>query len=52
MKVKFNNEKTELLNFIHGHKQMQSLSFGNSILEEKLEHKHLGRNNGKWDSHI
>ena len=34
-KVKFNNEKTELLNFARGQEQIQPLLFDNVILEEK-----------------
>ena len=54
-KVKFNDEKTELLNFTHGHDQLQPLLFNNTLLEERTEHKHLGliiQSNCKWDSHI
>lgn len=54
-KVKFNNEKTELLNFTRGHEGNQPLLFNNVTLKDKTEHKHLGltiQNNCKWDSHI
>ena len=54
-KVKFNDAKTELLNFTRGHDQPQPLLFNNIPLEGRNEHKHLGltiQNNCKWDSHI
>ena len=55
-KVDFNPIKTELLT-ITNKKQPETLplSFGNVILKESVEHKHLGviiQNDCKWKSHI
>ena len=50
-KFKINEEKTELVDTTPIHQ----LTFWNVVLEEKLDHKHLGitlQNNCKWDEHI
>ena len=54
-KVKFNEEKTELVNIKCDTKPIHQLTFGNVVLEDKPHHKHLGitlQNNCKWDEHI
>ena len=54
-KVKFNEEKTELVNIKRDTKPIYQLTFGNVVLEDKPHHKHLGitlQNNCKWDEHI
>ena len=54
-KVKFNENKTELLNYIQGSNYCQPLTFGNSNLTNVKQHKHLGvilQDNFKWDSHV
>ena len=54
-KVKFNEEKTELVNIKRDTKPIHQLTFGNVVLEDKPHHKHLGitlQNNCKWDEHI
>ena len=54
-KVKFNEEKTELVNIKRDTKPIHQLTFCNVVLEEKPHHKHLGitlQNNCKWDEHI
>ena len=54
-KVKFNEQKTELLNFSRDHNPMPNLIFGQSFLQDVPYHKHLGiiiQNNCKWDEHI
>ena len=54
-KVKFNKEKTELVNIKRDTKPIHHLTFGNVVLEDKPHHKHLGitlQNNCKWDEHI
>ena len=54
-KVKFNKEKTELVNIKRDIKPIHQLTFGNVVLDEKPHHKHLGitlQNNCKWDEHV
>ena len=54
-KVRFNEEKTEQLNFTRGQNQNQQLTFGSKTLKETPSHKHLGvilQNNCRWDEHI
>ena len=54
-KVKFSEEKTELLNFVRGNNTLLPLTFGDTALHSKENHKHLGlilQNNFKWDKHI
>ena len=54
-KVSFNEEKTELLIFKKDNHPVYPLSFGNSVLEDKECHKHLGlifQSNCKWEKHI
>ena len=54
-KVKFNEEKTELVNIKRDTKPIHQLTFGNVVLEDKPHHKHLGitlQSNCKWDEHI
>ena len=54
-KVKFNEEKTELVNIKRDAKTIHQLTFGNIVLEDKPHHKYLGitlQNNCKWDEHI
>ena len=41
-KVKFNKEKTELVNIKRDTKPIHQLTFCNVVLEEKPRHKHLG----------
>ena len=55
MKVRFNKEKTEQLNFTRGQNQNQQLTFGSTTLRQTPCHKHLGiilQNNCRWDEHI
>ena len=55
LKVRFNKEKTEQLNFIRGQNQNQQLTFGSTTLKETPSHKYLGiilQNNCRWDEHI
>ena len=55
LKVRFNEEKTEQLNFTRGQNQNQQLTFGSTTLKETPSHKHLGiilQNNCRWDEHI
>ena len=42
LKVRFNVEKTEQLNFTRGQNQNQQLTFGSKTLKETPSHKHLG----------
>ena len=54
-KVRFNEEKTEQLNFTRGQNQNQQLTFGSTTLRETPFHKHLGiilQNNYRWDEQI
>ena len=54
-KIKFNAEKTELLNFKRDNLQTPTLTFDDIDLTDIDTHKHLGliiQNNCKWDSHI
>ena len=54
-KVRFNEEKTEQLNFTRGQNQNQQHTFGSTTLKETPSHKHLGiilQNNCRWDEHI
>ena len=54
-KVRFNEGKTEQLNFTRGLAQNQQLIFGSTTLKDTTHHKHLGvilQNNCKWDVHI
>ena len=55
-KVKFNEEKTELLNISRQQDfQTVPLTFGGTTLTDSATHKHLGvilQNDCKWDSHI
>ena len=54
-KIKFKEEKTELVNIKRDTKPVHQLTFGNVVLEDKPHHKHLGitlQNNCKWDEHI
>ncbi|WP_419611672.1 reverse transcriptase domain-containing protein [Thiolapillus sp.] len=54
-KVKFNQEKTELLNFTRGIQPNQQLVFDSTLLNNTTHHKHLGvvlQNNCRWDEHI
>ena len=54
-KIKFNEEKTELLTFKRDNLPTYQLTFGNSDLDTIEQHKHLGltiQNNCKWDVHI
>ena len=54
-KVKFNEEKTGLVNIKRDTKPIHQHTFGNVVLEDKPQHKHLGitlQNNCKWDEHI
>jgi len=54
-KVRFNEEKTEQLNFTRGQNQNQQLTFGSTTLKGTTSHKHLGiilQNNCRWDEHI
>ena len=41
-KVKFNEEKTELVNIKRDTKPIHQLTFGNVVLKDKPHHKHLG----------
>ena len=41
-KIKFNEEKTEIVNIKRDTKPIHQLTFGNVVLEEKPHHKHLG----------
>lgn len=53
--VKFNEGKTEQLNFTRGLAKNQQLIFGSTILKDTTHHKHFGvilQNNCKWDEHI
>ena len=54
-KVGFNEEKTKLLTFMKDNHPVYRLPFGNSVLEDKECHKHLGlvfQSNCKWEKHI
>ena len=54
-KIKFNAQKTELLNFKRDNLAIQPLNFDNSILQDTDTHKHLGltlQNDCKWNTHI
>ena len=54
-KVRFNEEKTEQLNFTRGQNQNQQLTFGSKTLKETPSHKHLGvilQNSCRWDEDI
>ena len=54
-KIKFNADKTELLNFKRDNLAIQQLTFDNSVLNDIDVHKHLGltiQSDCKWDSHI
>ena len=54
-KLKFNIEKTELVNIKRDIKPIHLLTFGNVVFDKKTRHKHLGitlQNNCKWDEHI
>ena len=54
-KLKFNIEKTELVNIKRDIKPIHLLTFGNVVFDKKTHHKHLGitlQNNCKWDEHI
>lgn len=54
-KVKFSEEKTELLNFVRGNNVVLPLTFGTVQLCDTDKHKHLGlvlQNNCKWEEHI
>jgi len=54
-KVKFNEEKTELLNFKKGASPVNDLYFGDILLEETHIHKHLGliiQSDCRWGEHI
>ena len=54
-KVRFNEGKTEQLNFTRGLAKNQQLIFGSTTLKDTTHHKHLGvilQNNCKWDVHI
>ena len=55
LKFRFNEEKSEQLNFTRGQNQNQQLTFGSTTLKETPSHKHLGiilQNNCRWDEHI
>ena len=41
-KVKFNDAKTDLLNIIKGNTLLLPLTFGNAVLTDVTQHKHLG----------
>ena len=55
-KVTFNALKTELVNFTtKRNPTILPLQFNDTMLENKLTHKHLGitfQHNGRWDSHL
>ena len=55
-KVDFNPKKTQLMTITNKRQpETRPLNFGNVILTENTEHKHLGviiQNNFKWESHI
>jgi hypothetical protein len=54
-KVKFNENKTELLNYTRGIDDSFPLVLGSTQLDDVTHHKHLGitlQNNFKWDFHI
>jgi hypothetical protein len=54
-KVKFNETKSEVMNYTKGSDICLQLTFNNIDLEAQTEHKHLGitlQNNFKWDTHI
>ena len=54
-KLKFNEEKTELLNFKRGTAPIHDLTFGNVTLVQSSSHKHLGvilQNDCRWGGHI
>ena len=51
-KVRFNEEKTEQLNFTRSQNQNQQLNFGSTTLKDTPTHKQLGiilQNNCRWD---
>ena len=55
LEVKFNEEKTELVNIKRDTKPIHQLTFGNVVFEGKPHHKYLGitlQNNCKWDEYI
>ena len=54
-KVKFNEEKTELVNTCRNNSAILPLTFGNTLLQSSHRHKHLGlvlQSNCKWDEQI
>ena len=54
-KMKFNDEKTELLNITRSTHTVLPLTFGSTQLQNSEQHKHLGitlQYNCKWDVHI
>lgn len=54
-KLKFNEDKTELLNFKRGPLPVNDLHFGNVTLKETKSHKHLGliiQCDCRWGEHI
>ena len=54
-KVKFNENKTELLNLTRDKNLLPVLVFGQTDLQDVTSHKHLGiilQNNCKWNEHI
>ena len=54
-KMKFNDEKTELLNITRNMHTVLPLTFGSARLQSSEQHKHLGitlQCNCKWDVHI
>ena len=54
-KVKFNETKTEILNYTKGSEICLPLSLNNTNLEVLTQHKHLGiilQSNFKWDAHV
>ena len=54
-KVKFNDTKTELMNFNRDNLPNPNLYFSQTLLLESTQHKHLGlilQNNCKWREHV
>ena len=54
-KVKFNEDKTDLLNITRDCNHILQLTFGTKNLEPSQSHKHLGlivQHNCRWDEHI
>ena len=54
-KVRFNEGKTELLNFARNNHPIHDLTFGSATLHNTQSHKHLGiifQTNCKWDEQI